>query len=753
MGRTLLTVPDSTYHFNRTVFDPSSGTLCRDEQPLGTLRPKTAELLQVFLQRPCEVLTQAELCTSIWGETHVSSNVLIQSIKELRQVLGDDPKIPRYIKTHAKRGYEWLVPLDSTEAPISRWPMGLALAATIALIGAIWTLWPGSKIPPPTGDVALLPFVNETGNPDLQWVEHGLRDMLSAALKRGLEINVVPGYAQEARLAETGSAANAADLLQVRNLLGVTHCVLVRVLQSSPYQFNILVAHESGTREVQVTIDQFHDVVPDLTQELGPLLGRPVRTSDLQYLGISPQSQANQAYAEGIQALRTQGSSAAIHHFDRAIILDPEFQWPRVHRAVAMVNLGLVNAARPDFAEAYRQSRWSDPELAAYCLTHWAGLDIEQGEIQSASDRLAEAIAICEAHNYRYGLAHALLKQGYLLTLTGQWSASQVAYQSALQIADDLSDTNTEAHSLLGMATSYQSTEAFEEHEARFRQAISHYQTTRNETSLAKAELAFALLMPPDRHDEREALLDRAHRRFSELAEPFGMAMIDMARGIKALQEMQPNLAVGHFSCALALAEDYDQFLFTAENLRLQGLALGIAGVRAERWDWVDRGIELADLGLQEFRADRVLMGEATCQFVLGMLHAERGNLMLALQRIREARLTFEAAGMTRILAYADIQSAQVEMRRGNWQVAFNLLENANQYFGFKDGRTLELMARCQYETGSYQRALDFQRKALGLKTQHYWKPRSERLHIYEKAVAGQPTPDLGAEPSLALSM
>ena len=68
------------------------------------LRPKTFALLRYLVEHPGQLLTKAALLEALWPETMVSEVVLSVCIRELRQVLGDDAKTPRFIETVHRRG-------------------------------------------------------------------------------------------------------------------------------------------------------------------------------------------------------------------------------------------------------------------------------------------------------------------------------------------------------------------------------------------------------------------------------------------------------------------------------------------------------------------------------------------------------------------------------------------------------------------------------------------------------------------------
>jgi DNA-binding winged helix-turn-helix (wHTH) protein len=103
----------SLYRFRNFEFDSASGRL---SGPPGEicLRPKTARLLEVLLQAPGRVLSQRELFDAVWGDVAITQNSLSQSVSELRRVLDDLSRSPRFIETLAGRGYRWLPEVESS---------------------------------------------------------------------------------------------------------------------------------------------------------------------------------------------------------------------------------------------------------------------------------------------------------------------------------------------------------------------------------------------------------------------------------------------------------------------------------------------------------------------------------------------------------------------------------------------------------------------------------------------------------------
>src|SRR5450432_1454429 len=87
------------------------------------LTPKVFAVLRHLVDHPGRLVTQDELLEAIWPETYVQPEILRKYILELRKVLGDDPKSPRFIETLPKRGYRFIVALE--EVPLMPAPVGV----------------------------------------------------------------------------------------------------------------------------------------------------------------------------------------------------------------------------------------------------------------------------------------------------------------------------------------------------------------------------------------------------------------------------------------------------------------------------------------------------------------------------------------------------------------------------------------------------------------------------------------------------
>lgn len=66
------------------------------------------KLLLFLAERAGRLVSKEELLEGVWPGTHVTEGVLKTHLSEIRRVLGDDPRSPRFIATTRGRGYRFL---------------------------------------------------------------------------------------------------------------------------------------------------------------------------------------------------------------------------------------------------------------------------------------------------------------------------------------------------------------------------------------------------------------------------------------------------------------------------------------------------------------------------------------------------------------------------------------------------------------------------------------------------------------------
>jgi len=98
------------------IFDPTCNQLTVGGE-MRPLEPRLARLLEMLCNAQGEPVARDDLLKTVSTLPHAGDEVLTQAMSRLRQVLGDDPKAPRYIKTVPRRGYALVAPVSDYAGP------------------------------------------------------------------------------------------------------------------------------------------------------------------------------------------------------------------------------------------------------------------------------------------------------------------------------------------------------------------------------------------------------------------------------------------------------------------------------------------------------------------------------------------------------------------------------------------------------------------------------------------------------------
>jgi tetratricopeptide (TPR) repeat protein/DNA-binding winged helix-turn-helix (wHTH) protein len=96
-----------TYRLADAEVDPLTGLVKRNGHE-HYLRPKTLQVLLYLIEERSRLVSKEELLGRVWQGTAVTDDALVQSIVEIRKVLGDSSQQSRLIKTFPKAGYRFI---------------------------------------------------------------------------------------------------------------------------------------------------------------------------------------------------------------------------------------------------------------------------------------------------------------------------------------------------------------------------------------------------------------------------------------------------------------------------------------------------------------------------------------------------------------------------------------------------------------------------------------------------------------------
>ena len=309
------------------------------------LEPMVMDLLVFMAARAPDVVSKNDIIDSVWEGRFISEGTMTNTIAELRRVLGDDARSPRYIETIPKRGYRLVAKIRGADAiPVT----GREIESRQIL---------GFDALDPRR-VLVLPFENRTGDPARDVIGLMAMDWLSQGLSRWAVGDVVPtSTARE--MVRPGEALRGEDPVlaaSVETGAGLIvwgsyyldgESIMIQANVTDAAQERLLwaldpVAGRSGV--VVEIIDTLRQRIAGLlachfasdTDELGQL--------NLGVIGLPPSFDAYREFLDGRERVLND-MAEAVGHFRRAVELSPGF-FP------AWVNLIICHFSSGDCATA-----------------------------------------------------------------------------------------------------------------------------------------------------------------------------------------------------------------------------------------------------------------------------------------------------------------------------------------------------------------------------------------------------------------
>ena len=189
--------------FGDFELDQSRRQLLRGGEALR-LSPKAFQLLSILVRDTPRAISKADLQERLWPDTFVTEGNLATLVTELRSVLGDDAKEPRFIRTIYGFGYSFealVTPSDENGAPVHvpvrrrRWA---ASAAVVIVAGTVIVFSMRNMIGRPAPataaihTIAVIPFDTTGVEPAEQHLGLGLADLLITRLSNVQQLTVRP---------------------------------------------------------------------------------------------------------------------------------------------------------------------------------------------------------------------------------------------------------------------------------------------------------------------------------------------------------------------------------------------------------------------------------------------------------------------------------------------------------------------------------------------------------------------------------
>lgn len=396
---------------------PMRGELQRGDE-VRHLEPKVMDVLVLLARYSGEVVERDALVKEVWDGRVVSDDPLSKCVAELRKVLGDSARQPRFIRTVHKRGYALLVPVapitalpaapatgqQSSGSALRRAPKFTVAAILVAAAFAAWWMLYGKEDTKPVANfdnsvpmLAVLPFAGN--DPDDSYLVDGIRNELLTRLASNDAWQVVArssvdnylqvdDRSQGIAIALGATALIEGDVQREGNLIRIN----ARLIDVASNEHLWAETFERDLTAANLFNIQ-RQIVDRIATELQTKLSKNPDTAVAQM--PTTNLAAYSAYLRGRRsaaAESVESLNAAIENFQQAIRLDPDFALAYAAAADAYMTLGAyflggmsvdesIEMARPMVERAHAL----DPDIAeahaASGLMYMIELDPESAEL------------------------------------------------------------------------------------------------------------------------------------------------------------------------------------------------------------------------------------------------------------------------------------------------------------------------------------------------------------------------------------
>jgi adenylate cyclase len=373
------------------AFGPFELTLDRYELRRGEssvpLEPRIFEVLSFLIEHRGRVISKDELWRELWGGRSVADGSLARAIQGVRQVLGDAPEQPRWIKTIHGRGYVFLGEAREILRPEPRAVQGAEADAVAA-------------------SIAVLPFRDLSPGADQRYFCDGIAEEILNELSTIEGLQVAPRAALLRYRGHPVGFREIAQGLQVRYLLEGsvryhegTRRITIQLL-SAKDGFQIWARqYDRNDRDDRDVFAIQTEVARSVAQALPRELSRDHRPGVLTH-----NSEAFDRYLRALRWQRRdtrQGFSTALRLYQEAAALDPQFGNAFAGIALCSASLFFLFEDTPEMlarAQAAREHALAvAPGLAwshhANAIVSWL-----TGELESAEEAFEATLRLDPAH-------------------------------------------------------------------------------------------------------------------------------------------------------------------------------------------------------------------------------------------------------------------------------------------------------------------------------------------------------------------
>lgn len=446
------------------------------------IRPKTFALLLLLLEKPREVLNKRYLLDTIWDDVTVEEQVLVQSIRELRQIFGN----PEIIQTYPRKGYAWAADVEkqtsctqpiSTVEPLptpgkpSRWRKAYVVPALIALLTLVvsvvlYTVSARSSSPL-TDVVIVLPIKSDMPGNDHNWVPLGAMDQLIHLLISDKSAQVMSSeyvfhIMQFARLPRDYESEQVAKLFDVSGATLVVESQLSGAVES--YRLDYKLRTRKDVKRGVIFEKDLSQAIYKLGQIIVSHTGQKLSNAD----NNAQATFANELMARGVERLDKKEYDAALSLFTSLKQLEPNNIVVREQLIKTLVSIGKLDLAKEETVAAIELATRNNSPAAAKMYFIMALVQQRQGETDNALISLKQADQLAATSNEILVQSAIAITRAKIHQERGELPLAQTGFEQAIKF-------DTAIRCAIGLSYDHISLTTILLAQGKREQALTHY--------------------------------------------------------------------------------------------------------------------------------------------------------------------------------------------------------------------------------------------------------------------------------------
>ena len=428
---------------------PHRQLIARGEENIQ-VRSKTFALLLLLLEKPREVLSKRYLLDKIWDDVTVEEQVLVQSVRELRQLFGS----AEIIQTYPRKGYAWAADVDKqlvdeakpdtivaqplTTAAFSshkniykKIVIGLGLMVALVVIVLLMQSYRATS-PAKTEVVIILPMKNQVAGIDHNWVPLGAMDQLNHLLISNQNVQVmsseyvllVMSYAKLSR---------DYDTQQVARIFDVSGASLIVESQLSGsvenYRLDYKLRYKNDVKRGAIFDKDLNQAIYKLGQLISGQTGQKLHDADNNAQALL----TNELMARALEKLDLHDLEAAENLFISLKQLEPNNLIARQKLIATLIKLKKFSQAKEEIDATLQLIGKDNPQELTKIYFLLAVLDWQQGAIDDALQMLEQTDHFAAISSDIYYQANIAQIRGYIQQERGNYGLAQAAFEQSMK--------------------------------------------------------------------------------------------------------------------------------------------------------------------------------------------------------------------------------------------------------------------------------------------------------------------------------